>query len=69
MAADRIDPPRSAAYVVEGQADAIQVVGIEVLPSDGPLRPVPLRGDPTNAGCTKRTIPVVDEQLFGIRFH
>ena len=61
MAAGGVDPPRGAAHVVDGQTEAFEFVGAEVLPGDGLLRSVPTGGDPAGAGATERTIAVVDE--------
>src|SRR5260221_10187073 len=69
MAAGGVDPPHGAAHIVEGQTEAFEVVGAEVLPGDGFLRPVPMGGDPAGAGTTERAIAVVDKQRCLLAFH
>src|SRR5260370_12309234 len=69
MAAGGVDPPHGAAHVVEGQAEAFETVGAEVLPGDGLLRPVPRGGDPTGAGTAERAIAVVHKQRCLLAFH
>src|SRR5260370_36183248 len=69
MAAGGVDPPHGAAHVVEGQAEAFETVGAEVLPGDGLLRPVPMGGDPTGAGTAERAIAVVHKQRCLLAFH
>jgi len=69
IAAGRVDPPRSAAHVLDGQTEAYELVGAEVLPGDSLLRPVPVGGDPAGAAATEQTIAVEDEQLCLLSFH
>ena len=39
MAPGGINPPRSAAHIIESQTEAVELVGAEVLPCDGLLPP------------------------------
>ena len=65
MAAGGVDPPRGAAHVLEGQTEVFEIVGAEVLPGDGLLRPVQTSADPAGARAAERTVAVVDEHWKG----
>jgi uncharacterized protein (UPF0548 family) len=64
-AARGIDPPHGLPHVSGGQAEALELIGTEVLPGDGLLRAVPMRDEPTGARAAERAIAVVDEERCG----